>query len=179
VFTTSSGNLINIFLILVVGSSKSTSIDNKSSFIWSPTPGIKTDRMDKVQEMEISPDNKKEEKMMAPPQQIVERRVLRECQNIQPNVQNADLVTNVKKFTLLVTEAISFLVLPYINLRLITRLCLCVWFLITSMLYYVFYTCTFFEICSRNLIMLLEYFTLAIFSCFNLCIIFIAKKIRK
>jgi hypothetical protein len=44
--------------------------------------------MDKVQEMEISPDNKKEEKMMAPPQQIVERRVLRECQNVQPNVQN-------------------------------------------------------------------------------------------
>jgi hypothetical protein len=38
--------------------------------------------------MEISPDKKKEEKMMGPPQQIVERRVLRECQNIQPNVQN-------------------------------------------------------------------------------------------
>ena len=38
--------------------------------------------------MKISPDKKKEEKMMGPPQQIVERRVLRECQNIQPNVQN-------------------------------------------------------------------------------------------
>ena len=47
--------------------------------------------------MEISQDKKKEEKMMGPPQQIVERRVLRECQNIQPNVQNADLVTKVKK----------------------------------------------------------------------------------
>ena len=62
-----------------------------------PNTGHKTDRMDKVQVMEISPDNKKEEKMMGPPQQTVERRVLRECQNIQPNVQNADLVTNVKK----------------------------------------------------------------------------------
>ena len=68
----------------------------------------------------------------------------------------------------------------YINLRLITSRCLQrVWFLINSMLYYVFYTCTFFEICSRNLIMLLEDFTLAVFSCFNLCIIFIAKKLRK
>ena len=62
-----------------------------------PNTGHKTDRMDKVQVMEISPDKKKEEKMMAPPQQIVERRVLRECQNIQPNVRNGDLVTNVKK----------------------------------------------------------------------------------
>jgi hypothetical protein len=40
----------------------------------------------------------------------------------------------------------------YINLRLITSRCLQrVWFLINSMWYYVFYTCTFFEICSRNL----------------------------
>lgn len=47
--------------------------------------------------MEISPDKEKEEKIMGPPQQIVGRRVLRECQNIQPHVQNIDLVTKVKE----------------------------------------------------------------------------------